>query len=301
MIINILLLIFLNKMKLISKIYISNLFISIIIIIIFLTFGWKELEENGNNFSWSETSYSDWIKQDSNILYNTNITSINMNYKNNKNILNYFKGYYNDNINIKLLPFYSIFNKYAVFYANNENNNINIVSQYEVLFYKKNTLNILDYPNKKKIVNKIVKQSNNIYNIYNKDNNIIAITYINNINKKYIIYDSNNNNNQINITISNNNLKIDYNNEFNEFNEFISLRAVLGVISYSLLDTMDTYSINILAKTMFYVIVFLIIISFVLFIIKKKQDIKYNARVCACVNANANARVNIDNSNVCQV
>lgn len=84
-------------MKLLSKIYILTLFVSIITIFLFLLFAWNELEDNMNNNSWSETKYSNWNKQDSNILY-TNITSINMNYKNNKNILNYFNGYYNDNI-----------------------------------------------------------------------------------------------------------------------------------------------------------------------------------------------------------
>ena len=284
-------------MKLLSKIYILTLFVSIITIFLFLLFAWNEFEDNMNNNSWKETKYSNWNKQDSNILY-TNITSINMNYKNNKNILNYFNGYYNDNINIKLLPFYSIFNKYAVFYVyneNNENNNINIVSQYEVLFYKKNTLNILDYPNKKNIVNKIIKQKKNIYNIYNKNNIIIGTTYINNIdnfNKKYNIYDINNNN-QINITISNNNLKIDCNNEF------IPLNVVLGVISYSLLDTINTYSINILAKTMFYSIISFIIITIILFIIKRRKNISNNTRVNNDTDITNDTGIN--NTNVCQV
>jgi len=261
-------------MKLLTKIYTSTFIISISTCIIFIIFGFNEFESNANNSFWHESSYSNWNSYDYLILNNKNITSINMNYKNNKNILNYFKGYYNDNINLKLLPFYSIFNNYAIFYINNKkNNDINIVAQYEELFYNKGTLNILDYPNKKKIVNKIVKEGNNIYNIYNENNELVAKTNIYDNFNKYIIFDINNSNNQINITINNNNLNIVSNNEF------ISLKTVLGILSYSLLDTINKYSINILAKTMFYFLISLFIISVVLVLISK-----YNCKKKSTVN-----------------
>ena len=265
-------------MKLLTKIYTSTFIISISTCIIFIIFGFNEFESNANNSFWHESSYSNWNSYDYLILNNKNITSINMNYKNNKNILNYFKGYYNDNINLKLLPFYSIFNNYAIFYINNKkNNDINIVAQYEELFYNKGTLNILDYPNKKKIVNKIVKEGNNIYNIYNENNELVAKTNIYDNFNKYIIFDINNSNNQINITINNNNLNIVSNNEF------ISLKTVLGILSYSLLDTINKYSINILAKTMFYFFISLFIISVVLVLISK-YNCKYNCKKKSTVN-----------------